>query len=54
MNSTPTFYCRQVRAEKLLTAAPLPGTEHDEDEARALAYLPVVEVDICKGVGHRQ
>jgi hypothetical protein len=47
MNSTPVG---RLEAKKLLTAAPL----SDEDEARALAYLPVVEVDICKGVGDRQ
>jgi hypothetical protein len=53
MNSTPALYGWQARAEKLLTAAPLPATEHDEDEAPTLAYLPVVKVDICISAAHQ-
>ena len=43
----------RLEAEKLLTAAPLPGTEHDKDEAHALTYLLVVEVDICISGAHQ-
>ena len=46
MNSSQRFTVGRLEAEELLTAAPLPGTEHDEGEALALLSA-VVQVDTC-------